>query len=255
MDYCRNIIYNLKDKIYNYLISSYTRLLYRSFLLQCDKNNSILDVGIGNAKALCDNKDIIQSKNLKIFGIDIDENSIKFGLSNIKNKELDKNIDIQKIDLFQLKTTDYELFIRSSHFDYIYFSNSYSVIPEPVKFLKFSLNFCKNCKNLIISQTLFNYPNSFYNYLKPIIKYFVFNIDFGRYLTHKQLNDELENENLEIYQKDLIVKNKVMGIKDFNIFNIKIKIKEEVVVIPVEKGIFLEKNNEVIRLIHNTCKI
>ena len=74
-------------------------------------------------------------------------------------------------------------------------------------------------------------------------------------MTHKQLNDELENENLEIYQKDLIVKNKVMGIKDFNIFNIKIKIKEEVVVIPVEKGIFLEKNNEVIRLIHNTCKI
>ena len=255
METCKNFLLKLKNHIYNYLISTYTKYLYKAFLLGCDKNNTILDVGIGNAKSLTDNYEIIKSKNLKIVGIDIDEFSIEEGMENIEKKELENNVIIRHIDLFQLKTGDYELFTKSNKFDYIYFSNSYSVIPEPVKFLKFSLNFCKNYKNLIISQTLFNTPNKFYSYLKPKAKYFIFGIDFGRYLTHKQLNEELESEGLEIYSKERIIENNVCYIRNVDIYNIKIKVKAEIDEIPVEKGIFLEKNKEIINILQNKCTI
>lgn len=220
MDYIREY-YNkgyqkCHNKIYNYIVGSYTVLLYRDFLSKCDKNSTILDVGVGNGLSLCSNSDVIKERNLQILAIDIDNEAIIECASQIQKKNLCSNVFAKTIDLFALP-------IDSKKYDYIYFSNSYSVIPNSARYLSYCLqNLSKNKNNLYISQTIFDKSTLLTLWLKPRIKHFLFNIDFGREMTLQKLEEELALYDLSIKSQSLIHRRNCYGIPTANIFTFEI---------------------------------
>ena len=72
-----------QNTLYNYLIGSYTKILYQKFFESIPDNSVILDVGVGNGNSLIQNKDLIIQKNLKIIGIDINDYSINVAKESV----------------------------------------------------------------------------------------------------------------------------------------------------------------------------
>ena len=136
---------NIKNNLYNEIIGSYSKDLYKNFFEKIPNNSYILDIGIGNGYAICENSNLIIEKNLKIIGIDVDFNSILTCKENINKYNLNSNIysvlcELDNLDVF---IPTIKKFINKDNdknnqniFDYIYFSNSYSVIPSSEEFVK-----------------------------------------------------------------------------------------------------------------------
>lgn len=197
---------NLNYNVYNLLVSSYTKNLYMNFFQNCKKNAIILDIGIGNGYAIVKNEKIIKQKNLKIFGVDIDEFSLQKCQENINNNDLQNNIKIINKDFFKLEVSDYQDFINAKLFDLVFFSNSYSVIPNITDFIYHSKNYIHNNGNIITSTTLYNNYNNIKNFMKSNIKKILFNIDFGRIITHQMISEEINNIGFKIKSKKLVHK-------------------------------------------------
>ena len=83
---------NIKNNLYNEIIGSYSKDLYKNFFEKIPNNSCILDIGIGNGYAICENSDLINEKNLKIIGIDIDFSSILTCRENVNKNNLNSNI-------------------------------------------------------------------------------------------------------------------------------------------------------------------
>ena len=199
----------LNYNIYNLLVSSYTKNLYFNFFKNCKRNAIILDIGIGNGYAIVKNEKIIKQKNLKIFGIDIDEFSLQKCQENIDKNNLQNNIKIINKDFFTLEVSDYHDFINAELFDIVFFSNSYSVIPNITDFIYHSKNYIHNNGNIITSTTLYDTFNQTKNFMKKNIKRILFNIDFGRIITHQMIQDEIDNIGFKIKSRKLVHKNKI----------------------------------------------
>ena len=63
--------------VYDVLIVKMTSRWYASVLKTLDQSSTLLDVGIGTATALRNNKAIVDAKDLRVSGIDYDARYIK----------------------------------------------------------------------------------------------------------------------------------------------------------------------------------
>ena len=183
---------------YKYLITGYTSELYNQFLSSVENNSTIIDVGIGNGDALLtpENINLIFGKRLQIFGYDIDTDYLEICRSKINKNRLNYNVFLFNKDI----TTDTITF--SQRADYIFFSNSYSVIPNGPKLLQNAIKKF-NPVNIVISTSLEEMDSFFRRKMKPNLKYFTFGIDFGRMITQEQFEKEMENADLKIINKGI----------------------------------------------------
>ena len=183
----------IKFYLYNMLVSKYTSILYKKFLKKIPENSTVLDIGIGNAYALIQNSDILVNKNIKIIGLDIDVTSINIANKFIKEQNLDEFINVECVNIYDYKKED--------KFDYIYFSNSYSVIPGIHEMMKYVCdNLLSDNGAIIVSTTLDNRTNYFKEVIKPKMKQILFDIDFGQHIV-------LENFINDMTKNNLIIKN------------------------------------------------
>tara|TARA_B100001248_G_C27377798_1_gene455266 strand:+ start:865 stop:1530 length:666 start_codon:yes stop_codon:yes gene_type:complete len=198
-----NILINffnyIKFSLYNLIVSKYTILLYKNFLKKIPNDSTVLDIGIGNAYSLVKNSDLLVKKNIKIVGIDIDQTSINQANILINDNKLEEYIKAKCINIYDLN--------HEEKFDFVYFSNSYSVIPGIDEMINFvSNNFLLSNGKIALSTTLDNRTNYLKEYLKPKLKNFFLGIDFGRHIIIDQfLNNVVKNklsiDNIEnVYQ-------------------------------------------------------
>jgi cyclopropane fatty-acyl-phospholipid synthase-like methyltransferase len=222
-----SLLNDLNNKLnytfYNLLVSSYTKNLYEKFFKNCKSNAKILDIGIGNGYAIIQNEKIIKSKNLKIYGVDIDDYSIKKCQENINKYNLNNNIKIINKDFFKLTQHDYQSFINNEYFDIVFYSNSYSVIPNINNFIIHSKKYIHEKGNIITSTTLYNDFDKTKDFIKKNLKHFLFNIDFGRIITHKMIEDEIKDMEFHIVSKKLVHKHNIPLWGDIKVFCLVIK--------------------------------
>jgi len=186
--YKLKFIFNfIKHFLYNLFVGSYTQKLYHNFLNSIPDNSTVLDIGIGNGYSLLVNSELIRKKNIKIIGVDIDYESIKQATHNIKEKNLENLIEVYNENIYNFKEGEY---------DYIFFSNSYSVIPNIIDMINhIKKKHLKKNGTFVISTTIENNYNPIKHIIKPNLKYLTFGIDFGTItLLDKFINSMCKNK-------------------------------------------------------------
>lgn len=202
-----------KSIIYNYLLTDYTKILYKNFFdkvktqTQNQKTVNILDVGIGTGYALhkClkelnqDDNYIDFLKRINYTGIDIDDKYLHSCSEALKHMEV-KLFNVNLMDgedrckkLINITDGKHHEPITNMKFDYIFFSDSFAVIPPSGLFDRYDLleycrtNLLSENGRVIIVTTLDKDYSSIKSFIKQNIK-LITQVDFGYYTT---INDFL----------------------------------------------------------------
>jgi len=233
-----NIPIIFRSFIYDNILTDYTINFYENFfnlIQEKIKSNNIysdektkiriLDIGIGTGTALGKylqkKKDDIEFKNLlnriEYFGIDVDNKYLE-NCKNILGENSDLNFDLFNLNLMNeynrqnnkikslYKNIEYE---NIGKYDFIFFSDSFSVIPtinnySVYNLLKYIQNFLLNPNGSLCIGTTINYK---YNKVRAFIKkniVKIFGVNFGDYIIFNQFILNLIENNIIIKNNDFV---------------------------------------------------
>eukprot|EP01083_Nonionella_stella_P002790 8003_1 len=207
-------IARLTGGIYDKMIVSMTEVWYKNVLERQANNAIILDVGIGTAGALLQCKDIIKAKNLTIIGIDYNEFYIEAASEQITKHGMEDFITVHALSIYDDKKLQNILdeYIKSKEkrVDSVYFSGSFSLLPDPkaalIAVMRDALK--PDSGKIYITQTYQKTTPPLMSHVKPLIKY-ITTIDFGQLVKTEEVvellkSDDLVKEGLVLEEHKLI---------------------------------------------------
>lgn len=191
----------IKNFLYDKLLTPFTTQVNKYFLEKCDENSKIIDIGIGTGTALLNNHEIIRNKNLDIVGYDIDKDYVAKCNENIKEKNMENYIKVKPIDI----RDDFHVNLA----DYIVFSDSYAVIPDIDKLIKYCKELLKSNGKIIILTTLDDdncqeWHTNYKKYIKPKLVYFC-GADFGNMTTMNEFKNRIDKLKMNVIKLELII--------------------------------------------------
>lgn len=209
--YCR-----VKSYIYDAMILSMTEKWYRAVLERVPDGSIILDVGIGTGGALLRCTDLLVNKDLKVVGIDIDTAYVDTGKDSISAAGMNDRISIDAVDVYEGKEKVLHLALRmgatedssGSFVDAVYFSGSFSLLPDPVKALQLVSGFVKTKDgvengSIFITQTYQRKTPFFLPYMKPLLKYAT-TIDFGQLVREEDILGTFKESGMDLVEHKVI---------------------------------------------------
>mmetsp|Transcript_21112 Transcript_21112/g.39678 ORF Transcript_21112/g.39678 Transcript_21112/m.39678 type:complete len:263 (-) Transcript_21112:288-1076(-) len=200
--------------VYDIVIVWMTARWYQAVFQRLEKGDRVLDVGIGTATALAKNKEALLERHLSVVGIDYEAAYVRkaeavlqsaglwraapSGTTGYRSGEfycraVERSIYDDLTDLcFQvddqpLKTEQPKEVPEDMRFDAVYFSGSFSVLPDPPAALKAVVPLMKSNGRVLITQTFQKQHSSLLAVIKPLMKY-VTTIDFGQLTTEADLD-------------------------------------------------------------------
>lgn len=201
---------NLVTKIYDSMIVHMTEKWYHSVLSQLDDNSVVLDVGIGTAGALLRCEEIIKAKDLSIIGIDYNEYYISGAKEAIEKSNMTKYVSVHCLDLYDVEKLQQVMKASTANdenngkVDAVYFSGSFSLLPDPKGALQMTMPLLKSSSSLVyIAQTYQKKVFPLLSNLKPLVKY-VTTIDFGQLIKVDEITKLLNDE--ELVSSGLVLK-------------------------------------------------
>jgi len=205
-----------KSFVYDTIILSMTEKWYRTVLEKLDDGSIVLDVGVGTGGALLRCTDLIESKDLKIVGIDIDAAYVETGKASVIEAGLSDRISIDKVDVYEgservkdlVKKLGGSVDSNGKFVDAVYFSGSFSLLPDPVKALQLVSKFVKEGKEnengaIYITQTYQRKTPFFLPYVKPLLKYAT-TIDFGQLVKEEEVLETFNKSGLTVVSHEVI---------------------------------------------------
>jgi precorrin-6B methylase 2 len=180
-------VYYVRTFLYDFIIVNYAENLNHTFLKSIPDNSSILEVGIATGLSLIKNRALIQKKKLSIDGIELDSDYIEACQRNIASNNLETLLKVTKMNLYN--------YLTEKKYDYILFSESYSVIPHVHILIEHCKRFLKqNTGKIIVLTTLEDEITMMKLLIKPRLYYFT-TIDFGKVTTKAEFIAKIEHEN------------------------------------------------------------
>ena len=187
--------------IYDKTIVSMTEVWYKNVLERQAENAIILDVGIGTAGALLRCKDIIKAKNLTIIGVDYNEFYIEAASEKITKHGMEDFITVHALSIYDDKKlqTILDEYINSKEkrVDSVYFSGSFSLLPDPkaalIAVMRDALK--PDSGKIYITQTYQKKTPPLMSHVKPLIKY-ITTIDFGQLVKTEEVVELLKSNDL-----------------------------------------------------------
>ena len=191
-------VISLQNQLYQLLINSVTDLCYQNCLAYFADNASILDVGIGNGIMTRKYHRLIKSKNLKITGIDINQNYLNHCAGLIKKYNLENNIQIyeEPVEAFKPRVNNF--------FDTIFFSMSFMLFKNQDLVLDRIKDWVKPTGDIIFFQTMYPKRLRLMEFIKPKLKYFT-GIEFGN-VTYESDFFELLNQKQFLTKENRLLK-------------------------------------------------
>ena len=172
----------IQDRIYNKLMVPLSTHLYAHYLDTLPPNTSIIDVGMGNAISLINNKETVRRKNIHIMGCDVVQPTVLIGEENIKRAKLDDLVSIKLQDMFELETDE--------KFDSIVYTCSWPLIEKPREMVIHSQRYLKPGGKIAILVYLEEKKSKFKNFVKPHLIHFLGKMnDYGRVTTVKEMDE------------------------------------------------------------------
>lgn len=163
----------------------------------------------------------MKSKNIKVVGIDIDSAYVEAGKLSIESAGLSHLISIDKVDVYEGRDALLKLAKEKgaapdsdgSFFDAVYFSGSFSLLPDPVKALQLVSELVKNKEvdgcdvpskgSIFITQTYQRRTPFFLPYVKPLLKYAT-TIDFGNLVREEEVLQTFKDSGLKVIEHKVI---------------------------------------------------
>ena len=149
----------------------------------------ILSIG-----ALLQCKDIVKEKNLKIIGIDYNEYYVQAAKNSIQEQDMQDSISVHAMSIYDEQAlAKVVASTPKQEVDTVYFSGSFSLMPDPKGALAAVLKVLKKPDGEIcITQTYQKKYDPIMSRVKPLIK-FVTTIDFGQLVTVEDIAELLNN--------------------------------------------------------------
>ena len=200
--YVSNILEFMYVKIYDFTFGDLnfdlaTPNLFMHVIEQLKSDSNVFDFGCGNGICYTNRriKQIIQSKNLKIHGIDINKAYIKKCIKRIKTMDLKKQVLIEYKDVFTLIIEKEE-----DKYDYIVLSESAPLIDDEllnmmIRHMKEKL--LKKDGQIIFINNLTENSSKFMVWIKPLFKYII-SIDFGRILCRQNFENFAKQNDMNL---------------------------------------------------------
>ena len=185
-------------EIYDSLIVKMTGRWYEVVLSQMKDGEHVADIGIGTAGALLQNKELLQKKKIKVTGIDYDNSYI------IKAKQVVASAGLS--DCIQLECKSFyddDVVSRKGLYDSVYFSGSFTLLPDPQEALNVAADITKPGGLIYITQTYQRKYIPGFAIIKPLLKYLV-TIDFGPLTYEKDIATLLDGCGLKVISNEVI---------------------------------------------------
>lgn len=188
-----------------------TETWYRAVLSRLQHGSFVLDVGVGTAGALLRCKDLIIEKDLRVVGIDIDASYVEAGKLLVQKMGMEDRVSVNVVDVYDGRDTLLKLARElgakenehGQFVDAVYFSGSFSLLPDPVKALQLVSQYIKNDGCLYITQTYQRKTPFFLPYIKPLMKYAT-TIDFGNLVREEEVLETFKNSGLQVLEHEVI---------------------------------------------------
>lgn len=160
----------LRGLIYDVTLRPLTRRWYREVLGRLPAGAHLLDVGVGTGGALSGNAPLVKEKQLRITGIDIDEDYLGRARKRMQDAGLDEHVEL----LFE-SVYDHE----GGPYDAVYFSASFMLLPEPERALRHVGRLLKPDGRVFFTQTFNEHRSPLLEKAKPLLRKLT-TIEFGR---------------------------------------------------------------------------
>ena len=156
--------------IYDRTILPLTGGWYREVLTRVPDSARLLDVGIGTAGALLHNVDLVQERDLRITGVDIDADYVQAA-----QKKVDEHGVSDRIEVLLESVYDH----LGGPYDGVYFSASFMLMPDPLGALRHVGSLLTDRGRVYFTQTFDEKKSVIAERAKPLLKRLT-TIDFGR---------------------------------------------------------------------------
>lgn len=187
----------MRNQLYKLIINGVTDYCYKNCLDYFSHNSTILDVGIGNGLMMEKYHPLIKSKDLKIYGIDINKNYLNHCEHLIRTYHLENHIEI-----YRKPVQAYEP-LKKEYFDFILFSMSFMLFNDQQSVLDRIKNWLKPGGKIVFFQTMYKERSRLMEFIKPKLKY-ITTIDFGKVTYEKDFFALLDEKKLSISEDRLI---------------------------------------------------
>jgi len=182
--------------IYDCLIVDMTAKWYYEVLGDVERGSRVLDVGVGTGTSLIRNKRLLEDRDLTVTGVDYNAQYIAFAKASVRRGALEGRLTMHCASIYDpelgaLVGAEEELF------DYIYFSGSFSLMPDPLAALQASAKLLKPNGKIYITQTYQKKNFPMLSVLKPLLLYLT-TIDFGALTFDSQIRAMLAESGMRV---------------------------------------------------------
>lgn len=174
--------------IYDSLLPRLTAQWYYEVFQRVPQGAAVLDVGVGTARALLSNADLVQEKGLEVTGVDIDADYIERA-----RKRLGESVVSDRVQVHLESVYDHQ----GGPYDAVYFSASLMLLPDPVAALWHGRDLLAPGGRFYFTQTIHQRRARWLEWLKPMLKH-VTSADFGRVTYAESFRSELASGGLEL---------------------------------------------------------
>jgi ubiquinone/menaquinone biosynthesis C-methylase UbiE len=174
---------------------------YEVLVLELLPNAVVLDVGIGTGSALCANKTTVLQKNISFLGIDYNGTYVTSAKSNLVKAGLDKTCAVMQGSVYEIGENP--ALPKGYKCDAVYFSGSFSLMPDPSKALKVCAKYLKKGGKIYITQTFQRRTLPGMALIKPLVKY-ITTIDFGALVMEHEVHSMVKGAGMRIERNEVI---------------------------------------------------
>jgi ubiquinone/menaquinone biosynthesis C-methylase UbiE len=149
---------------------------YAAVLTEMPLHAHVLDVGIGTATALANNIKLVRARGLHIVGIDYEPKYIEKAKRVVARHGLTDSVDVRCQSVYDALPQSMD---QTGRYDAVYFSGSFTLLPDPVAALHQVATALKPSGKIYITQTFQKKAVPLLKVVKPLLKYAT-TIDFGQ---------------------------------------------------------------------------
>ena len=181
--------------VYDVLIVKMSTKWYASVLKDLEKNSTLLDIGIGTATALRNNKSIVDAKDLRVAGVDYDARYVKAAERRVaQDAKLRDRVSVVCASVYDGPVL--AALRPKGGFDAAYFSGSLTLMPDPVEALQAVAAVVRPGGRVYVTQTYQKRAAPVMRVVKPLLRY-VTTVDFGRLTSTEEAERIFRESELE----------------------------------------------------------